>query len=415
MSPSETELRESLRLEADRIDAVGDFAAAAMTLERRRGRRRQATIVGAVAAVLAAAVAVPVLVHDGRGTTQVPVPASSSGQPSGSSTSSGAELPTSTTTGPTALPPVVGADAYVLDDVIHLGGREIQLGKNTQVENLAVLSNGGFFLQSHLAGGASSSEMELLSPDGRTVKELGPSGFYAVSPGGTRVLVQDGSSKTITVLDPDGTVLAKRSDDRYPVAVVDEYAYLQGDGSTTSLEWNFATGKTRKLPAHVAAVSADRTRAALQWVGPSDTFDNFCWAVVDLSAPEVSTRIERCGPKQNPDLFQPTAFSRDGTYLVGSNYVDGGFWFSAAVVRVSDGAMVLGGSGEKVVAGWTWRLDPDHTFVISRNTSVPKAEQNTLQRCTLDLSCTELAPPLAMQPSSALGEAWAQPRYVVPR
>ena len=415
MSPNETELRESLRLEADRIDAVGDFAAAAITLERRRGRRRQATIVGAVAAVVAAAVAVPVLVHDGRGVTRVPVPASSSGQPSGSSASSGAGLPTSTTSGPTALPPLVGADAYVLDDVIHVGGREIQLGKNTQVENLAVLSNGGFFLQSHLTVGASSSEMELLSPDGQTVKKLGPSGFYAVSPGGTRVLVQDGSSKTITVLDPDGTVLGKRSDGRRPVAVVDDYAYLQGDGSTTSLEWNFATDKTRELPAHVAAVSADRTRAALQGVAPSDTFDDFCWAVVDLSAPDVPTRIERCGPKQNPDLFQPTSFSHDGTYLVGSNYVDGGFWFSAAVVRVSDGAMVLGGSGEKVVAGWTWRLDPDDTFVISRNTTAPKAEQNALQRCTLDLSCTELAPALPMQPVSALGGAVAPPRYVVPQ
>lgn len=410
MSPSETELRESLRVEADRIDAVGDFAAAAITLERRRGRRRQATIVGAVVAVVAAAVVVPVLVHGGRGVTRVPVPASSSGQPSGSSASSGAGLPTSTASEPTALPPLVRADAYVLDDVIHVGGREIQLGKNTQVENLAVLSNGGFVLQSHLNVGASSSDMQLLSPDGQTVKKLGPSGFYAVSPDGTRVLAQDGSSNTITVLDPDGTVLGKRPNGGYPVAVVGDHAYLQGDGSTSSLDWNYVTDETRKLPAHVAAISADRARAALQWVRPSNTNEDFCWSVVDLTSLAPTTLIERCGVAQNPELFQPTAFPSDGTYLVGTNYVDGGDWYSAAVVRVSDGAMVLGGSGDRLVAGWAWRLDGD-AVVISRNPTAPKPEQNTLQRCTLDLKCTELAPPL---PVSVRGGT-VDPRYVVPR
>ncbi|HET8595122.1 MAG TPA: hypothetical protein VFM07_07740, partial [Intrasporangium sp.] len=77
---------------------------------------------------------------------------------------------------------------------------------------------------------------------------------------------------------------------------------------------------------------------------------------------------------------------------------------------VKDGTMVLGGSGDRVVAGWTWRLDGD-ALVISRNTSAPKSEENALQRCTLDLRCTELAPPLTI---AARGGTVA-PRYVVPR
>ena len=105
-----------------------------------------------------------------------------------------------------------------------------------------------------------------------------------------------------------------------------------------SLEWNVATGATRALPAHVVAVSPDRTRAALQWFVSTDAMDEACWAVVDLTKPSFPKTVERCGPGENPAMFMPTAFSSRGTYLVGSHYVDGGFWFSAGVVRASDGS-----------------------------------------------------------------------------
>lgn len=416
MSPNETELRAGLRHEAQRVDTIGDFASAAMALEHRRGRRRGVAI-AATAFVAAAAVAVPMGLSHGRGRAPAPpVPGSTSqreptGSATGSPTGDGSQhpQPSATSTSPAAAGPGV----FALDDTIRVGDEVIHLERGTQVENLAVLSNGGFVLQSHLVVDGSSSEMELLSPAGRVVKRLGVSGSFAVSPDGTRVIAQDGRTMRLTVLAPDGSVLASRATDRYPAAVVGDFVYLQGDSAAKSLEWNYVTGRTRTLPGHVAAVSADRTRAALQWTeAAADPMGDFCWSVIDLTDPGFRSVIERCGSKGNPNLFQPTAFSGDGSYLVGSNYVDGGYWFSAAVVRVSDGAMVLGGSQADgtLVAGWTWRLDDDDTLLVSRNPSAPKTEANSLQRCTLDLSCTVLGAPLPLT-GMPVGSA----HYVVPR
>jgi hypothetical protein len=418
MSPNETDLRAGLRREADRVDAVGDFATAAIALERRRGRRRQVTAVAA-GVVAALAVAVPIAISAGRGTSPVrPVPASATSSeptPTSGPTPTSEPAPTSAPTSepgpPPTVPSVDASTIFALDDTIRVGDKVFHLEKGTQVENLSVLANGGFVLQSHLTSGASQSELELLSPQGHLVKPLGVSGSYAVSADGTRVAAQDGQSMKVTVVAPDGSGLGTRTDDRTPVAVVGDYVYLGGDSTTKSVEWNYVTGQTRTLPGHVVAVAADRSRAALQWMEASaDPMGDFCWAVIDLTRADFRTLIERCGKKGNPELFQPTAFSSDAAYLVGSNYVDGGFWFSAAVVRVSDGAMVLGGAGDRVVAGWTWRFDDDG-LVISRNTSAPKSEENTLQRCSLDLNCTQVAPPLMV----AVRGGTVDPRYVVPR
>ncbi len=392
MSPNETDLRARLHDEAERVDAVGDFASAAIALERRRGHRRAAAIV-ATAFVAVAAVAVPLGVAHQRGSAPPPSVPASSPNPS-----------------PTATRPLV----YALDDTIRVGDKVIRLPKWTGVENLAVLSNGGFLLQSHLTVGASTSEMTLLSPGGKVVRQLGSSGFYAVSPDGTRVVAQDGQTMKVVVVSPDGTVLASRPNGGEAVAIVGDHVYLRSSQGTTSVEWNYVTGQTRTLRGSVAAVSADGTRAALQWIADSaDGVGSFCWAVADLTDPRFRTLIEQCGSKGNPNQFEPLAFSGDGSYLVGMNNLDTGNengWLSAAVVRVSDGAMVLGGKGARMVAGWTWRLDDDRTLLISRDPSPPKTTQNTLQRCTLELSCSELGPRLPL-----LDPSTGAPRYVVPR
>lgn len=410
MSPNETDLRAGLRHEAERVDAVGDFATAAIALERRRGRRRGAAI-AATAFVAAAALAVPLGLSSLRGTAPVtPAPARTSQQEPTTPTGLASQSPTPSATGGTG-PTAAASGVFALDDTIHVGDTVIHLTKGTAVENLAVLSNGGFLVQSYKTVGPRESQMDLLSPQGRVIKHLGVSGSYAVSPDGARVVARDGRGRTTTVYSVDGTVLGQRTDNRRPAAVVGDYAYLNSNGETTSLEWNYVTGATRELPAGVVAVSADRTRAALQWIAASaDPMGDFCWAVIDLTRPDFHTLIERCGPKGNPEWFEPMTFSSDGAYLLGTNYLDGGDWFSLGIVRATDGAMVLGGSGSHLVAGWTWRLDGD-ALVISRNPTAPKAEQNSLQRCSLDLKCVQLAPP---RPVGGGAEVPA-PRYVVPR
>lgn len=441
----ENEFQSLLRSRAESVEVPGDFAPVAIA--RRRRDQRNRAVLGAAAAVAVIAVAVPVVWSAGRGTSPpvpalttstsavsptpseptqapstTPAPAPTSGTsavtagPDPSATT-GAPGPTTPTT-PPATPPAAAiatrADAYALDATIRFGDTVIGLEKNTVVESFAVLSNGGFVLQSHLSTGSSQSEMEILSPSGRTVRNLGPSGMYAVSPDGSRVLAKSGTADTVGVYAADGSTLAQRKDVREAAAVVGDRAYLNGDATNGSLEWNITTGETRKLPAHLVAVSPDRTRAALQWFVATDAMDEVCWAVVDLTRPSFPKTVERCGAGENPTMFMPTAFSGKGTYLVGSHYVDGGFWFSAGVVRVSDGTVVIGGTGDRVVSGWSWHLDDDEsTFRISRNTSQPlsPATANTVQRCTLAMGCTGTAPELETRDLGGTTE----PRYTVPR
>ncbi len=417
----ERELRATLRRQADMVDVPGDFAPAAL-VRRRRDQRAKAAI-AAVAAAAVVAVAVPTLWSaQGPGPSPAPaVPTSTTAIPSPSisvpttlpTTTAGAERPPATTAPPAGAIATRGT-AYALDDTIRFGDTVVRLEEGTVVESFAVLANGGFVLQSHLSTGPSNSELEILSPAGRTVRALGQSGTCAVSPDGTRVLAQSGSANTVVVYAADGTVLGQRQDAREVGAVVGDVAYLTGDASQGSLEWDVATGQTRNLPAHVVAVSPDRTRAALQWFMATDAMDEVCWAVVDLTKPSFPRTIERCGAGDNPTSFMPTAFSAKGTYLVGSHYVDGGFWFSAGIVRVTDGQVVLGGNGDQVVSGWTWHLDADEsTFRISRNTSEPlsPATSNTLQVCSLSMECSDAQPLVDLSDRRGLTE----PRYVVPR
>ncbi len=419
LDQDERELRAALRRQADTVSVPGDFAPAAVM--RRRNDQRTKAVLAAVAAVTV--ILVPTLWSANRG-AQPPVPAvttATTSIPSPSSsvpttpptTPAGTESPPATTAPPAGAVATRGA-AYALDDTIRFADTVLGLEKGTVVESFAVLANGGFVLQSHLSTGSSNSEIEILSPAGRTVRAVGPSGTFAVSPDGTRVLVKSGSANTVVVYAPDGTVVGQRQDVREVGAVVGDVAYLTGDASEGSLEWDVTTGQTRKLPAHLVAVSPDRTRAALQWFVATDAMDDVCWAVVDLTKPTFPKTIERCGAGENPTLFMPGSFSAKGTYLVGSHYVDGGFWFSAGIVRVTDGQVVLGGDGDQVVSGWTWHLDADEsTFRISRNTSEPlsPATSNTLQACSLSMECTDARPPVALSDRGGLTE----PRYVVPK
>jgi len=420
MSPTENELRSTLQRDADHIDATGDFAAAAIGIERHRRRRR--TAITAAAAALVAAV-VPFLVWSPGGPTGSLAPATNptaSASPTATPTPSatGSTTPsTPSATATTATPsPANAENTYALDDTIVVDGRVIKLERGTRIGRFSVLSNGGFVLESQM--GDNPSEIEILSPTGKTVRSVSTrGGSYAMSRDGTVVAAETKFQGPVVVLSADGTELTRRpasTPPAAPVAVVGEFVYLAGQQAEHTTEWNYVTGETRDLPRFVTAVSEDRGLAALDWPAPNqDGYDN-CWAVVDLTKADFPTLIERCAPKDNPGLFKPREFSSNGTYLVGEKYIDGGFWFIPAVYRVSDGQDMLPGTRQQPVSGWSWRLtDDESSIVISRNSVADPyrdAPRNTLQRCSLDLVCTEIAPQLPI-----VSDVVVDARYVVPR
>src|SRR6478735_12613736 len=209
----EMELQALLRQRAAGVEVSGDFAPVAVA-RRRRDQRTRVVVAAAAAAIVA--VGVPVLWSTSRGSTP-PVPALPTATTSLPSFIGSAPITaptTPSTTAPTDLPSTAAptapsasvatrAAAYALDDTIRFGTTVLRLEMGTVVESLAVLANGGFVLQSHLSTGSSQSEMEILSPAGRTVRTLGASGMYAVSPDGTRVLAKDGTGHTVVVYAPD--------------------------------------------------------------------------------------------------------------------------------------------------------------------------------------------------------------------
>jgi hypothetical protein len=426
MSPNELDLRQTLQEDASRIDAPGDFAAAAIGLERRRTRRR--TTLTAAAAVVAAAV-VPVLFWSPSGPNGGLAPATSpsatvsptpSATPTPSVSKTADPVPTTpaqptTEAAPSTAAPAVATpkNTYALDDTIIVDGRVIRLERGTVVSKLSVLSNGGFVLESQL--GENPTEIEILSPAGKTIKAVSrEGGSYVTARDGSIVVSETRFEGPVVVLSPEGTELARRSGAGSPVAVVGEYVYLGGETAEQTTEWNYATGETRELPRYISAISEDRTRAALSWPVPNQEGYDRCWAVVDLAKAALPTLIERCGQRENPQIFMPDSFSADGTYLVGNKYVDGGYWFIPAVYRASDGKDMLGGTPQKPISGWSWRLDDDEaSIVISRNTAsdvTVEPAKNALQRCTLDMACTTLQQELPL--ADTLG---MQPRYIVPR
>ncbi|WP_353509411.1 hypothetical protein [Intrasporangium sp.] len=427
MTPNELDLRQTLQEDASRIDATGDFATAAIGLERRRTRRR--TTLTAAAAALAAVV-VPFLFWSPNGPTGGLAPATSpsasvsptpsatgSATPTPSMTRSADPVPTTptapTTEAPSTNVPVTATaqNTYALDDTIVVEGRVITLDRGTVVNRFSVLSNGGFVLESQL--GSKPTELEILSPAGRTITTVSrQGGSYVASRDGSIVVAETRFEGPVVVLSPDGTELARRSGAGSPVAVVGEYVYLGGQSAEHTTEWNYLTGETRKLPRYITAVSTDRRVAALD--RPLNDGYDTCWAVVDLTQASFPMVREHCGRQGNPQIFRPREFSADGTYLVGEKYIDGGYWFIPAVYRVSDGTDMLGGTPEKPIAGWSWRLDDDGTsIVISRDTApdvTVDPAMNTLQRCTLAMACTTLQQELPLTDSLGM-----QPRYIVPR
>ena len=407
-SDHENELRHALQQQATGVEVVTDFAPKAIARRRRDHRNRLA--LAATGCVAAVAIAVPTIWAAHR-PDLVPGPALPTGSTSSTPPSnSSSNLPRSTTPTPsssrTSEPSAPSSSsassatagvAYAADNVLHLGPATVTLPQNATVEKFARLQAGAVVVTWR---GSGPTTTQVLDGDGRQLADLGDTRVWAVSRDRARVAAWDG--RTVTVLDSEGKVLATRDTTSRPIDIVGEVVYLAGANSAQ--EWNLATGRTNSMPQGLVAVAPSRSRAAIVYTKTSDSLDS-CWAVVDLSSSRLTRLVEKCG-----NTYVPSAFSADGTYLVGENKTDGGLYSSFAIVRADTGRAVFGGepnsSDDK--AGWGVRLAADgRTVWLSANTSPlgVQATTNSLEQCTIGAGCTDVRP--------SLTTPRGQPRYVV--
>lgn len=393
--------------EAGCVAARDAFPASPVAVGHRRVRRHGIARAGVAGLI---ALAAPLLLSCG-GPGGGPATTSTTSTP-GTSTSASPSTTTSTTT--TSSPAL--QDAYSVGDTLRIGGRTIQLEHGTLVLDFAVLDGGGAMVQSTMGKASTPIDYEILDPGGHTIRHIdaptrntpGHVARWAVSPDGRRVLFTTGQKAT--VYEASGAVVATRSDPGDAAAIVGDHAYLRpavGDEALRSTEWNIATGKTRVIPNRVWAVSRDGRLAAARWVPAGADGYQGCWAILDLGA-GFAKKLERCG-----GYFEPRAFSATGTYVIGDNYLDGGFVENLAVARADNGSFVIGGEGRaNWYLGWSMRMSEDErTVLVARDTSPANADpplDATLIRCSLALSCTTIQPERHF-------ELIARPPYVVAR
>lgn len=405
-SDHESELRRALQQQSTGVEVTTDFAPRAIARRRRDHRNRLALV--AAACVAAVAVAVPTLWSANR-PELVPGPA----RPTVSTSSTRPSTPAKNTTPPPSSPqaaasapsasspssapsPTAGV-AYAVDNVLNLGPATITLPQNATVEKFARLQGGAVVVSWQDSG---PTRAQLLDGAGRELADLGDTRVWVVSRDRTRFATWDG--RTVTVLDGAGKVLARRDTAMRPIDIVVDDVYLAGANSAQ--QWNLATGRTSAMPKGLVAVSPSQSRAAIVYTKTPDSLDS-CWAVVDLTSSRFTRSVEKCG-----NTFVPSAFSANGTYLVGENASSGGFFSGFMIVRADTGAAVFGGTPGSADegAGWSVRLGADERTVwLSANTSTPRfpAQANSVQQCTIGAGCSGVTPSLKTPRS--------EPRYVV--
>lgn len=380
--------------EAGCVAAKDASPASPVVVGHRRVRRHGIAKASAAGLI---ALATPLLLSCGgpAGGPVTPSTASTSGTATSASPTTTATTATSATTSASAL-----QDAYAVGDTLRIGGRTIQLEHGTLVHDFAVLDGGGAMVQSTMGKASTPIEYEIVDPTGHTVRHLdapttnlpGHVVRWAASPDGRHVLLTNG--QRATVYDAAGTVVAVRSDSGTAGAIVGNHAYLQPaptDQAVRSTDWNIATGKTRVIPNRVWAVSRDGRLAAVRWHPPGADGYQGCWAILDLEAP-FAKKFEHCR-----SYFEPRAFSATGTYVIGDNYLDGGFVNNLAVARADNGTFVIGGAERaKWYLGWSMRMSEDErTVLVARDTNAPSSDTHldvVLIRCSLTLTCTTVQP-----------------------
>lgn len=363
MSPNENDLRATLREDAERIDAGGDFATAAISRERRRVRRR--VIAGAAAAALVAA-ATPLLWSSGQpDVSPVPANPTSTAPLASAPTSSRPTAPGTTTPSPswsTAAPstrprgtptydsnvgasPAVSVEfdgprgtprtGYAVGGVLHDGDRTVPLPVSTGVQYVARLVDGSVLVYAPTEGRA--EPLIIVNGSGAVVARFADVQDVAVSDSGSRIATADASG-TLRLRDVTGRSLASfaTADPNVTVSgiVGDSVYYLRsGSKGWATRVWHSTTGKDAPLVSGRIRAIHEASSLAIVW--PNQDFDpqHTCYSILDLK--RGTTRYVSCGE------FAPTHFTGDGSMVVGPNVADGPGASSWKVASAENGKILL--------------------------------------------------------------------------
>ena len=420
MNRDEQAIRDALRARAEHVDAVDDFVGPSVRLARRRARRATAaavtaavlTVGGISATTWAAMTPTP---------TPKPVPATATVTPP-PPTPTPTPVPTTPAPSPTpsetpspaapARPTPADAVPWAAGSTVHLGSATIDVGGGRSVAKFAPLAGGGVVVATEEPG---AFHWRIYDRNGDVLKDLGRGGLQA-GRDGTMVAFRSATGSTVTVRDERGRRLGSRTMPPGLVAVANGWVWTLGQQGPGATGWEVATGRTRTVDSTLSAVSPDgRLGAAVTEYGVRE---RGCWQVVDLTKRSAPVVLERCGAK-NPNGFQPWEFSADGTLLIGSTDMDGGYYHRLVLARVSDGKVLVSRAthGEKV-DGWTWAIAADNgSILFSRNVTQPRfpANRNDLARCSLSLSCTRVEGRVPLPGGDVLlpGGEFTSPYYVV--
>ncbi|MEW1952163.1 hypothetical protein [Terrabacter sp. NPDC080008] len=427
MSDVDPNLKDVLGDRAARVRVVSNLAERA--IERDRSNRRRELGVGALAAGLVLAVAVPVGwaaigSEGGRAlpagptvSTSVPTPVRTgvaptdpnSTNPTATTRPTPTSIPTLTPDGSAPVRPfrpatggVTGTTAvpYVVDGVIHDGPRTVKVPAKFQTGQLARVAGGRW-----LVTGTVTLVSYLLDASGTSMKRL--DGTPKVSSDGTVIVVGDDRGG-LAAYDAEGRQIAtlgakacqcagtgaQYSPGLVPVGIVGSTVYAQRGSLGSSLSWDVGTGKTQRIAGHITAVDAAQ-RTAVIAPDPNTAPKDYCNELRDLDT--GLTRWRLCAP------ILIRSFSSDGSYLLGTGTIDGidpsqlsadGKRFrygTLVVVRTSDAALVLQGGTDPSGKGSpsTYRLGGDSA--LTAQVAVTPSQRN-LQRCTLDGVCEVVAP-----------------------
>lgn len=428
MSPNENDLRATLREDAERIDAGGNFATAAISCERRRVGRR--VIAGAAAAALVA-VATPLLWSSGQpDVSPVPANPTSSAPLPSAITSALPTAPDTTTpsptrstaapsTRPTSTPTYdsnvgtspavsVGFDAsrgaprtaYAVGGVLHDGDRIVPLPVSTGVQYVARLVGGSVLVHAPTEGRA--EPLIIVNGSGGVVARFADVQDVAVSDSGSRIATADASG-TLRLREVTGKSIASfaTADPNVTISgiVGDSVYYLRsGSKGWATRVWHSTTGKDAALVSGRIRAIHEATSLAIVW--PNQDFDpqHTCYSILDLK--RGTTRYVSCGE------FAPTQFTDDGSMVVGANVADGPGASRWKVASAANGKILL----RVVAAKGTWAPSPrgggTDGLVVTLLEGEPVKRQ-VIASCTVSSrSCTVDTDPVPVSATDADALRW---------